>query len=124
MDGTWIYHFNLEPKMTLMQWKTPSPPSPKKSKVTLSGGNVMLPCFVDYEGVRLTTWQIYKPLEFGDKIRSESVRKWRGKLNRGILAHAHRARSVQTTEKCDFEILPHPAYSPDLTPSDFFYFLI
>ena len=29
-------------------------------------------------------------------------------------------QAVQTAEQCGFEILPHPAYSPDLASLDFF----
>ncbi|GFR93850.1 transposase [Elysia marginata] len=58
------------------------------------------------------------------RLRSELARRRRGKLLSGVLllhdnAPAHRARQiVETTERCGFEILPHPPYSPDLAPSD------
>ena len=62
------------------------------------------------------------------RLRSELARRRRGKLRSGVLllqdnAPAHRAQqAVQTTEQCGFEILPHPPYTPDLAPSDFFLF--
>ena len=38
-------------------------------------------------------------------------------------SNGHRAQeAVQIAELCGFEILPHPAYSPHLVPSDFFLF--
>ena len=62
------------------------------------------------------------------KRPSEFVRTRLGKLGKGVLvlhdyAPAHKAhQAVQLAEHCGFEILPHPAYSPDLVPSDFFLF--
>ncbi|GFS22822.1 transposase [Elysia marginata] len=59
------------------------------------------------------------------RLRSELARRRRGKLQSGVLllhdnAPAHRARqTVETAGRCDFEILPHPPYSPDLAPSAF-----
>ena len=53
-------------------------------------------------------------------------KKRRVKLHKGILllhdnAPAHRSmKAVHTSMQCGFKILPHPPYSPDLAPSDFF----
>ena len=135
MDKTWICHFDPEQKTSSMPWKTPSSPSPKKAKVTPSSGKVMLSCFWDCEGIIMTDYLENGKTVTGDyysglliKMRSKSVRKRSGKLRNGVLllhdnAPAHRAQqAVQTAEQCGFEILPHPAYSPDLAPSDFFLF--
>ena len=52
----------------------------------------------------------------------------RGKLTRGILFHhdnapAHRScECVSALSQHGFEILPHPPYSPDLSPCDFHLF--
>ena len=51
MDETWIYQFDPEPKNAPMQWKRPSSPPPKKTKVTQSSGKVMLSCIWDCEGM-------------------------------------------------------------------------
>ena len=62
------------------------------------------------------------------KLRSTLAKKRRGKLQEGILllhdnSPAHRSMiAVHTSMKCGFKILPHPPYSPDLAPSDFFLF--
>ena len=57
-------------------------------------------------------------------------RLWRrgGKLTRGVLllqdnapAHTSQVAMAAATE-CNFEVLPHPMYSPDLAPSDFYLF--
>ena len=62
------------------------------------------------------------------KLRSTLAKKRRGKLHKGILllhdnAPAHRSMmAVHASMLCGFKILPHPPYSPDLAPSDFFLF--
>ncbi|RUS86550.1 hypothetical protein EGW08_005689 [Elysia chlorotica] len=132
MGETWIYQFDPEPKNASMQWKRPSSPPPKKAKVTQSSGKVMLSCFWDCEGIIMTDYMEKGKTITGEyysgllkRLRSELVRRRRGKLRNGVLllhdnAPAHRARqAVETADLCGYEILRHPPYSPDLAPSDF-----
>ena len=132
MDETWVYQFDPEPKSSSMQWKRHSSPPPKKAKVTQSSEKVMLSCLWDCDGIIMTDYMEKGKTVTGEyysgllkRLRSELVRKRRGKLRSGVLllhdnAPAHRARqAVETAERCGFEILPHPPYSPDLAPSDF-----
>ena len=61
-------------------------------------------------------------------LRRPLREKRRGKLTTGVLlqhdkARAHTAEFVQNTAvKLGFELLPHPPYSPDLAPSDYWLF--
>ena len=62
------------------------------------------------------------------RLRHEISRKRRGKLNRSVLllqdnapAHTSQVAMIAATE-CGFEVLPHPPYSPDMAPSDFYLF--
>ena len=60
------------------------------------------------------------------RLRQEIARKRTGKLTRGALllqnnAPAHTSQVAAATE-CGFEILPHPPYSPDMAPSNFYLF--
>ena len=63
-----------------------------------------------------------------EQLRDELKARRRGKLSKGILflqdnASAHTSRvAVAAAGRCGFQLLPHPAYSPDLAPSDFFLF--
>ena len=58
----------------------------------------------------------------------EITRKRQGKLTCCVLllqdkAHAHTAQVAMTAvTECGFEILPHPPYSRDIAPSDFYLF--
>ena len=61
-------------------------------------------------------------------IPQEIARKRRGKLTRGVLllqdnspAHVSQVAITAATE-CGFETLPHPPYSHDMAPSDFYLF--
>jgi histone-lysine N-methyltransferase SETMAR len=60
--------------------------------------------------------------------QQEIVHKKRGKLTQGVLllhdiepAHTSKVAMAASTD-FGFEILPHPSYSPDLAPSDFYLF--
>ena len=54
--------------------------------------------------------------------------KSRGKLSKGILLQQGNARvhtckiAMDAVERNRYELIPHPAYSPDLAPSDYFLF--
>ena len=54
--------------------------------------------------------------------------KRRGKLSKGILLQQDNARvhtckiAMDAVELNGYELMPHPAYSPDLAPSDYFLF--
>ena len=54
--------------------------------------------------------------------------KHRGKLFKGILLQQVNARvhtckiAMDAVERNGYELIPHPAYSPDLAPSDYFLF--
>ena len=103
-------------------------------KVDPSCGKVMLSCFWDRDGIIMTdyleqdnkiTGNYYSALLA--KLRSTLAKKRRGKLQKGILflhdnAPAHRSMMAVHTSMRGFKILPHPPYSPDLAPSEFFLF--
>ncbi|UYV83922.1 hypothetical protein LAZ67_X000612 [Cordylochernes scorpioides] len=63
-----------------------------------------------------------------NKLKPGIRNKRRGKLSKGVLflhdnARPHTScKTVSTIIKLDFEVLEHPAYSPDLAPSDYFLF--
>ena len=63
-----------------------------------------------------------------DKLRIAIREKRRGKLSKGILLQQDNARvhtckiAMDAVERNGYELIPHPAYSPDLAPSDYFLF--
>ena len=135
VDESWIHHFDPETKQASMQWKHSASPPPKKACVQPSAGKVMLTVFWDECGVIYTdylekgktiTGQYYSNLL--TNLRQEIKLKRRGMLSRGVLllhdnAPAHSSlAAMDTAGRCGYQILPHPPYSPDLAPSDFFLF--
>ena len=135
VDETWVYHFDPETKKQSMQWKRPGSPVPRKFRVNRSAGKVMATVFWDAQGVIMTDFlepgqTINKGYYSAElvKLREEVKKKRRGKISKGVLllqdnAPPHAAQvSVATARDCGFELLPHPPYSPDLAPSDFYLF--
>lgn len=135
MDETWVHHYDPETKQASMEWRHSNSPPPRKFRTKPSAGKVMLSVFWDSRGILLIDF-----LENGhtingkyycdllSKLRDQIKSKRRGLLRKGVLLQHDNASShkcVAATSKAaelGFEILPHPAYSPDLAPSDFFLF--
>ena len=59
-----------------------------------------------------------------DQLRTTIREKCRGKLSKGVLLQQDNTRLVamDAVDRNGYELIPHPAYSPDLAPSDFFLF--
>ncbi|KAK8406844.1 hypothetical protein O3P69_007418 [Scylla paramamosain] len=111
-------------------------PQPLLTQSQPSAGKVMLTVFWDSRGPILEHY-----LETGSTVNSErysdmlinklkpAIRnKRRGLLSEGVLllhdnARPHTAvHTINTLQELHFEVLEHPAYSPDLAPSDYHLF--
>ena len=63
-----------------------------------------------------------------DQLRTTFREKRRGKLSKGLLLQQNSTRAhtckiaMDAVERNGYELMPHPAYSPDLASSDFFLF--
>ena len=63
-----------------------------------------------------------------DQLRTTIHEKRRCKISKGVLLQQDNARvhtckvAMDPVERNGCELIPHPAYSPDLAPSDFFLF--
>ena len=63
-----------------------------------------------------------------DQLRTAIREKCRGKLSKGVLLQQDNTRvhtckvAMDAVEQNRYELILHPAYSPDLAPSDFFIF--
>ena len=67
-----------------------------------------------------------------EQLRTAIREKRRGKLFKGVLLQQDNARvharvhtckvAMDAVERNGYEVIPHPAYSPDLAPSDFLLF--
>jgi len=118
------------------QWKTASSPRPKKAWQVKSNVKTTLNVFFDIDGLvhheyiprgQTVNKEFYKTVLqcLCDAVRRHRPEKWRS--GNWILHHdnapAHKA--VTTNEfqaKHNILSLPHPRYSPDLAPCNFFLF--
>lgn len=133
-DEKWIYFSNPKRKKSYVN---PGQPSTSTAKRNIHGGKVMLCIWWDQKGV-----VYYELLQPSETIDGALYRRQLIRLNRAlqakrpeyaerhtkiILQHdnarPHVAKVVQTYLKtCGWEILPHPPYSPDVAPSDYYLF--
>jgi len=119
-----------------MQWKHPSCPVAKKFKMQPSAGKLMLTVFWDSQGPILKTYQergtTITSATYCDILQRElkpAIRSKRsGKMSKEILllydnARPHTAaHRLETFKQLKWEAMEHPAYSPNLVPSDFHLF--
>jgi histone-lysine N-methyltransferase SETMAR len=135
-DESWVYVYDPETKQMSSQWKTPSSPRPKKARQVRSSVKTMLIAFFDAEGLvhheflpqRETMNQtVYIAVlqRLRDPIRRKRPHKWSS--GTWLLHHdnapCHAALSVREfLAKHSILVVPHPPYSSDLAPCDFFFF--
>ena len=135
VDETWVHYYEPESKAQGRQWVGPGSPRPKKFKTQPSAGKVMATIFWDAKGVimldflpkRSTITGVYYA-NLLDQLRTAIREKRRGKLSKDVLLQQDNGRvhtckvAMDAVERNGYELIPHPAYSPDLAPSDFFLF--
>ena len=147
-DETWVYQYDPKTKQQSKQLLPRGSSGPIKFKSERSVKKVMATVFWDSEGVVLVDFLEVKKTVTGAyyqitlhyitlvfigstvlrKLRAKLAEKRPGKLHHGILFHhdnapAHSSRIIRDVlREFRWELLPHPPYSPDLAPSDFFLF--
>lgn len=135
-DEKWCFLYDPQSKRASATWKSPQSPRKQKFRQDRSKGKVMLEVFFDIQGIvhlefipegRTVNKELY--VEILRRLR-ESIRKKRPKMwaeQSWVLLHdnapAHRSLLVNDfLAKTKTTVLPHPPYSPDLAPCDFFLF--
>ena len=135
VDETWIHHYTPESSQQSKQWVGPGESAPHRPKSQQSAGKVMATVFWDAHGIlfidflekgKTITGEYYAALL--DQLSNIIVEKRPHLAKKKVLVHHDNApphRSVISAAKIyqlRYELLPHPSYSPDLAPSDFFLF--
>ena len=95
----------------------------------------MASVFLDAKGVMILDFLPKRSIITGvyyanllDRLRTAIREKRRGKLSKAVLLQQNNARvytckvAMDAVERKGYELIPHPAYSPDLAPGDFFLF--
>lgn len=133
-DETWVHHYDPLTKSATSVWKHTDSPPPKKIRQTKSAGKVMMIIFFDHKGVIYQHAVPPKTTVNGEyyvsvlKILRQHISRKRHELVGNWTLHhdnarPHVATSVQQyLSKCNIKIMPHPPYSPDLAPCDFWLF--
>lgn len=135
MDETWIHHYTPESKRQSSEWTGPGESRPKRAKTQQSAGKIMASVFWDAHGILFIDY-----LEKGktinsdyycallDRLKEEIAKKRPHMKKKKLLFHQDNApchKSMKTMVKLNelhFELLPHPPYSPDMAPSDYWLF--
>jgi len=135
-DETWVHHYDPETKQESAIWKHRNSPRVEKAKVSRSAGKVMHLIFFDHQGViydhRVPKGQTITGEYYSSVLKRQLMKKMRKRrpelCQNGWLFHhdnapAHKSRvCLEILDEIGCELLPHPPYSPDLAPCDFFLF--
>ncbi|KAI6651412.1 Histone-lysine N-methyltransferase SETMAR-like [Oopsacas minuta] len=116
-DETWIYHYDPETKRMSKEWVEEDAPPPTKVRRARSVGKQIKTVTADW----YTTVCLPKVI-----TAIESQREKTG-IRRILLHHDNAsshtaARTREFLENSGLKTLPHPPYSPDLAPCDFWLF--
>lgn len=135
VDETWIHHFTPESSRQSAEWRTTGESRPKRPKTQQLAGKVMASVFWDANGIIFIDY-----LEKGktinsdyymvllDRLKAEIAKKRPHMKKKKVIFHQDNApchKSIKTMTKFNelgFQLLPHPPYSPDLAPSDYWLF--
>ena len=135
VDKTWVHYYEPENKAQSRQSVGPGSPRPNKFRTHPSAVKVMATVFWDAQGVIMLDFLAKKSTitaacytNLLDQLRTVIREKRRGKLSKGILLQHDNARvhtckiAMDAVELNGYKLIPHPAFSPDLAPSDYFLF--
>jgi len=126
-DENWVHHYDPENKSQSMEYCHKGSAAPKKFKTKGSAGKVMLTVFQKSEGVGLTDF-LEKGATVNSKCYTETLKKSimrKGAEIDNILLQQDNSRlhtsaaTIDVISHMGFTVLPYPAYSPDLVPSNF-----
>ncbi|KAI6653144.1 Transposase [Oopsacas minuta] len=134
-DETWLHFYEPKTCLQMSQWKRRHEATPIRPRAVASAGKRMATVFWDTKGIIIIDWLPNKVainteyyVQVLKKLREAIKFKRRGKLSSHVLlqhdnAPAHTSRrTLDEIQHLGFELLPHPPYSPDLAPRDYWLF--
>jgi len=132
IDETWIRDFEPELKSQSSKWRGKGSPRPKKFNRAQSNVKQMMIFAYDCKGVIMTdgvpsgtTVTAAYYCQFLQKLRRKMHANRPDLLVNGILIlrdneRPHNGKVVrELLDRYSWEVLPHPPYSPDMSPPDF-----
>ena len=130
-DESWMPFFIHETKEKSKEWRKKGEKAPLKVKPNRFAKKLMLSVFWDRKGLLLLELTS-KSIDAGTYIETleglqKEIRRLRPNMKKIILLHdnarPHTAKKVkEKITEFKWEILNHPPYSPDLSPSDYYLF--
>ena len=132
-DEKWVVYNNIKRKRS---WSRPREPARTTSKADIRQKKVLLSVWWDYKGIvyfeLLPSNRTINSVVYVEQLTklNNAVEEKRPELTnrKDVVFHRDDARlraSLVTRQKLlelDWNVLPHPPYSPDLAPSDYFLF--
>jgi len=131
IDETWIQDFEPELKSQSSEWRGKGSPRQKKFKTAQSNVKQMIFIY-DCKGVIMTdrlpsgtTVTAAYYCQFLQKLRRKMHTNRPDLLENGVLILHDKARPYigkavrELLDRYSWEVLPHPPYSPDMSPPDF-----
>ncbi|GFY27865.1 retrovirus-related Pol polyprotein from transposon 412 [Trichonephila clavipes] len=129
-DEAWLYYYDPTIKQQSNEWKHPSSPTPKKAKTVKSAGKVMTTIFFIINNCVSTRYRTYD--SYYTNVPRTMIQHIKRKCplpRNGFLLYHDNARPhfaccvLDVSQQNNVDILPHPPYSPDKAPCDFWLFL-
>ena len=134
MDQTWIHHFTPESNRQSAEWTAAGKSCPKWPKTETSAGKVLASIFWDAQGnlfinylekERTNNSEYYIALLIHLKEErncQKNGHKWRRKKYSSPRQCTVSIAMMAKLHELYFELFPHPPYSPDLAPNDYWLF--
>ncbi len=130
MDESWVYCYNPELKCQSSAWLAKGEPRPMKVAHPRAVGKVLLVSFFDAKGMvhheylrRMVNTEIF--VDILSRLRHAISRKHGHKYLKEFTLHMDNASPHTSEDTRKFlmlsrtKVMEHPAYSPDLAPSDY-----
>ena len=135
-DESWVYCYDPETKRQSAQWKPTDSPRPKKARQSRSTAKLMMIPFFDSKGIIYIHWvphgQMVNKEYYVEVLREfrKRFRRKRPELFKSGQWHLHQDnapthKSIMVTSyltEMGVKTVPHPPYSPDLAPCDYWMF--
>ena len=132
-DETWIHHFTLESNWQSAEWIATGESHPKRPKTQTSAGKVLASVFWDAQGILFINYfekgrtidnEYYMPLlvRLKEEITKKQPQKKKVLFNQDNAPCHKLITTMAKLHELHFELFPHPLYSPDLAPSDYWLF--
>lgn len=135
-DETWVFAYEPETKRQSMEWRGKSSPAKKIARMSKSKIKCMLITFFDLRGLihyefvpkgQTVNQHFYKDVltRLFEKLRNKRPEMWQSRDFRILHDNARPHVSLLVNDflaEKRVSVMPHPPYSPDLSPCDFFLF--